>query len=268
MTTFAEGKLIPALEPWANPSVEVLAKALGVMFDPISDVLEGDENTPIWGKIYNPTTFPSKYNPQYLAQFVGVVIPPGTAFEDAIALIVEDVARRRGTPSLILAEAQRALAPDAQPARLVERTNANHEEDAYHFLIACRAQDVQGTVKTTGNVKATEAKITSLPSTVGIEAGDEVVALGLPSGTTVTTVGSGEVTVSAEATVTATDTSVVFVSKGGTQLIHNYVDNVKPGGVLWTLVTGGSYAELEEERATYKLTEEAYATYARLELEA
>jgi hypothetical protein len=265
--SFADTKLIPAIDPWLTPSAEVLAEALGVMFDPISEVLEGSGDLPIWGKILSPSRFPAQYNPQYLAQFAGVLIPPGTSFADAIALIVEDVARRRGTPTLILAEAQRALAAGAEPARLYERTNANHEEDAYHFLIGCRAQDIQGAITTTGNVKAAEAKITSLPSTVGLEVGDEVIALGLPSGTTVTTVGSGEVGVSAEATVTATGVKVVFVPLAGVQLVRNYVDNVKPGGVLWTLVTGGTYAELEEGFASYKAIEEAYASYARLELE-
>ncbi len=265
--SFAETKLIPAIEPWNNASVEVLAQALGLMFDPISEVLEGSGDLPIWGKVLSASRFPAQYNPQYLAQFAGVLIPPGTSFEDAISLIVEDVARRRGTPSLILAEAQRALAAGAEAAQLLERTNANHEEDAYHFLISCRAQDVQGAIKTTGNVKALEAKIKGLPSAVGIEVGDEVVALGLPSGTTVTVVGSGEVTVSAESTITATGVNVVFVPQAGTQLIQNYVNAVKPGGVLWTLVTGGTYAELEEGYATYKAIEEAYASYARLELE-
>lgn len=265
--SFADTKLIPALEPWSTASLEVLAEALATMFDPISEVLEGSGDLPIWGKVLSASRFPAQYNPQYLAQFAGVLIPPGTSFEDAIKLIVEDVARRRGTPSLILAEAQRALAAGASPAQLLERTNANHEEDAYHFLIACRAQDVQGALKLTGSVKATEAKIKALSSTVGIEAGDEVVALGLPSGTIVTVVGSGEVTVSAEATITASGVNVVFVPQAGTQLIRNYVDAVKPGGVLWTLVTGGTYAELEEGYASYKAIEEIYADYARLELE-
>lgn len=268
MPTFAEAKLIPAMDPWLTPSLEAFLQAAGVMFDPISEVLEGGtEGTPIWGKILDPTQFPEKYNPQYLAQFAGVVIPPGTPFAEAIALIVEDVARRRGTPTLILSEAQRALAPGAT-ARLIERTNVNHEEDAYHFLIACRAKDVQGALTTTGNVKATEAKVKSLPSIVGIEIGDQVVALGLPSGTTVTAVGSGEVTVSAEATVTATGTSVVFVPQAGLQLVRNGVDGVKSGGVLWTLVTGATWAQLEEEWATWAEVEAHYATWAQLELEA
>jgi hypothetical protein len=266
--SFAGTKLIPAMEPWVDPELDAYLRAVGVMFDPISEVLEGDENTPIWGKIYNPTTFPSKYNPQYLAQFAGVIIPPGTSFEDAIGLIVEDVARRRGTAPLIVAEARRALVEGAAPVKLIERTNANHEEDAYHFLIACRARDVQGAVKTTGNIKVSEAKVKGLSSTVGLEVGDEVIALGLPSGTTIIVVGSGEVTVSAEATVTAVGTSVVFVPQGGLQLIRNYVDNVKPGGVMWTLVTGGTWAQLEEEWATWKEIEEHYATWAQIELEA
>jgi hypothetical protein len=269
MTTFAEAKLIPAMEPWLTPSLEVFLRAAGVMFDPISEVLEGgDEGTPIWGKILDPNQFPAKYNPSYLAQFAGVAVPPGTSFADAIQLIVEDVARRRGTPGLILAEAQRALAEGAQSARLIERENANGQEDAYYFLIGCRAQDVQGSLVTAGNVKAAEAKIKSLPSTVGVEVGDLVVALGLPSGTTVTVVGSGEVTVSAESTVTAVGTKVVFVSPAGLQLVRNYVDGVKPGGVLWALVTGATYLELEETFSSYKAVEEAFTDYAHLELEA
>lgn len=268
MTTFAEEKLIPALEPWMTPGLEVLAKALGTMFDPISEVLEGDETTPIWGKLLSPAQFPEKYDPQWLAQFAGVLIPPGTAFADAIKLIVEDVARRRGTAGLILAEAQRGLAPGAQAARLYERRNPNGEEDAYYFLIGCRAQDVEGSIVTTGNVKAAEAKIKSLPSTVGIEVGDQVIALGLPSGTTVTAIGSGEVTVSANSTVTATGTKVLFVSPAGLQLVKNYVDGVKPGGVLWRLVTGATYAEYESSFASYKASEEAFSDYSHLELEA
>lgn len=264
---FATQKLEPALLPWLNPSLEVLAKAIGIMFDPLSEVLEGDDTTPIWGKILDPTQFPPKYNPQYLAQFAGVAIPPGTSFADAIQLILEDVARRRGTPALILAEAQRALMAGAQPARLYERLNANHEADAYHFLIACRAQDVQGSLKTTGNVKSGEAKVKSLPSTVGVEVGDSIVALGLPSGTTVTVVGSGEVTVSANATVTTVGTSVVFVHQSGLQLIRNYVNNVKPGGVLWTLVTGATYAELEDSFLSYEALTAHFASYAVAELE-
>jgi hypothetical protein len=264
---FADSKLIPALEPWNNASVEVLAKALGVMFDPISEVLEGSDGLPIWGKILSASQFPEKYNPSYLAQFAGVVIPPGTSFADAIALIIEDVARRRGTAALILAEAQRALAAGAQPARLYERTNPNGQEDAYWFLIGCRSQDVQGAITTTGSVKASEAKIKSLPSTVGVEVGDRVVALGLPAGTTVTVVGSGEVMVSAESTITASGVKVVFVPQSGVQLLTNYVDNVKPGGVLWSLVTGATYAEVEKAYATYKAAEEAFTNYAHLELE-
>jgi hypothetical protein len=266
--SFADNKLIPATEPWLTPSLEVLDKAIGTMFDPISEVLEGSDGLPIWGKILSASQFPEKYNPQWLAQFAGVLIPPGTSFEDAIKLIVEDVARRRGTPTLILAEAQRALAAGAQPARLHERTNANGQEDAYWFLIGCRAQDVQGALVTTGNVKTGEAKIKSLPSTVGVEVGDRVRALGLPSTAVVTVVGSGEVTVSADATVTATGVKVVFVPQSGVQLITNYIDNVKPGGVLWTLVAGATYEELEAGFATYKAVEEAFASYAYLELEA
>lgn len=265
--SFADTKLTPALEPWSTASLDVLAQALGQMFDPISEVLEGSGDLPIWGKVLSASRFPAQYNPQWLAQFAGVLIPPGTSFEDAIKLIVEDVARRRGTPSLILAEAQRALAVGAEPARLYERTNPNGQEDAYWFLIACRTQDIAGALVTTGNVKAGEAKIKSLPSTVGIEVGDRVRALGLPSSTTVTVVGSGEVTVSAEATITATGVQVIFVPQAGVQLITNYVDNVKPGGVLWSLVTGATYEEIEAGFATYKAVEEAFSSYAYLELE-
>ena len=82
--SFAETKLIPALEPWNNASVEVLAQALATMFDPISEVLEGSGDLPIWGKVLSASEFPSKYNPQYLAQFAGVLIPPGTSFAEAI----------------------------------------------------------------------------------------------------------------------------------------------------------------------------------------
>ena len=69
---FLENKLLPAFEPWVNEDFETYLEAIAAMF-PLADVIQGDDDTPTWGKVLNPSTFPKICNPQYLAQFAGVV---------------------------------------------------------------------------------------------------------------------------------------------------------------------------------------------------
>ncbi|WP_341913297.1 hypothetical protein [Ferrovibrio terrae] len=61
-----------------------------------------------------------------------------------------------------------------------------------------------------GDIASGSPTVSNLPSTAGLGAGLQVVGLGIPDGTTVSSVGSGSVTLSANATATLAGTALTF----------------------------------------------------------
>src|ERR1017187_4780042 len=228
MSKFAEDHLIPSLEPWLNPDLEIFANAVGTMFDPLSSIVEDSLLDPGWGSVLNPQTFPAAYDPNYLGQYVGVQAPPGLTNAEDLSLIAEEQGFSRGTSTSIILAATRGLKPGAPKATLLERKNFNREEDAYHFLVQVHAADIGGALSTTGNVAAGSDTIKVIPSTAGFQIGQQIVALGLAPGTTITEVKSTtEIKVSNKSAITKTGVTLVVSSATGSGIIVNNVNFVK-----------------------------------------
>ncbi len=132
-------RLSANLLPWLTSDLERYCEAIGVMFDPVLELVEEEGSdgeagyVPAWGKLLNPELCPAEALP-YLAQFVGVEIPAGTSESEARALLKGEAGLERGTLASIEGACARILGAGVSFA-IEERTNANGEEDAYHFLV-------------------------------------------------------------------------------------------------------------------------------------
>jgi hypothetical protein len=132
-------RLIAHLLPWMTDDLERYCEAIGVMFDPIVELVEEEGSdgetgyVPAWGRLLNPELCPEDAL-SYLAQFVGVTIPAGTSEAEARSLVKGEAGLERGTLASIEAACERTLGPGVSFV-IEERTNANGEEDPYHFLV-------------------------------------------------------------------------------------------------------------------------------------
>ena len=88
---------------------------------------------PPWGKLFDPDLCPARALP-YLAQYVGVEIPKEVTEEEARTLIKEENGTKRGTRQVVEVAVRKSLTGEKQ-FEIIERRNANNEEDPYHFLI-------------------------------------------------------------------------------------------------------------------------------------
>jgi hypothetical protein len=234
---FATGLLQPAVTPWLNSDLTIYTDAIGTMFDPLAYVVEDNPVDPGWGSILNPTTFPDGYNPQYLAQYVGVPLPADLSKAEDLSLIAQERGFSRGTPNSIVLAVTRGLKPEAQTPNLIERVNSTGEKDAYSFLVIIRAKDVPNSIVTTGNTTNGSQVITNIPSTAEMAVGEPIVGAGIPSYTTITSIDSAtQVHASANATATATGAEIIVINQSAYNEILNNVKAVKPAGLIWTLL--------------------------------
>lgn len=139
-------RLIDQLQPWMTPDLERYCYAIGVMFQPVFELVE-EEGTdgeygyvPPWGILFDPDLCPARYLP-YLGQFVGVEIPQGASEEEARALVKAESGRERGTLQAVESAIRRNLAPGAT-FQIVERRNLADEEDAYHFVVTIKGKGI------------------------------------------------------------------------------------------------------------------------------
>jgi hypothetical protein len=77
----------------------------------------------------------------YVAQFAGVDLPPGVDDPTARSLITSEAGTNRGTPSAIVAAAQRNLT-GAQHVINLERYRPDGVRDAYWFVLIVRPEEV------------------------------------------------------------------------------------------------------------------------------
>lgn len=147
-STFTEG-LLSSMAPWVaqSPDYAGYLTAFGAMFDPVYALVsdQGSPDDPAnytagWSTLLNVETCPTQYLP-WLGMFVGVYVAPGTADATARALISAKAGFGRGTPAAIVATAQQFLS-GTQSCVLQERTAADGSEDAYHFVLVVRPEQV------------------------------------------------------------------------------------------------------------------------------
>lgn len=77
----------------------------------------------------------------YLAQYVGVTIPPNTDDATARTLITAELGQHRGTPSAILCAARRFLT-GTQSVTNLERTRPDGSRSGYWFVLVVRSDEV------------------------------------------------------------------------------------------------------------------------------
>ncbi len=87
---------------------------------------------PAYGDLLEAETCPARDLP-YLAQYVGVVIPPGATEAEARSLVKAESGLERGTRQALEAAIKRVLG--SAPFTLQERTNAKGEVAAYAFSV-------------------------------------------------------------------------------------------------------------------------------------
>lgn len=106
--------LINALQPWMTDQLAWWIDAMGSMFDPVYSLVYdvGVDGTtgfvPGYGTLLDPRTCPVSDLP-YLAQFVGVQIPPGTDAPTARALVIAESGQARGTVPAVKAAIARSI---------------------------------------------------------------------------------------------------------------------------------------------------------------
>jgi hypothetical protein len=270
-----EDRLEPWLIAWPDSDLKVFLEAIAQMAEPLASIIEDG-----WNPILSPAEFPNsedftrpayprRFNPAYLAQFVGVTIPTQDDYASAVSLIQEEPGFKRATSEAISKAVARALKPGAGTPRIYSRQNANGEAKAYWFVVAVSAKDVEGSIVTTGNITSGSAKIKGIPNTTGMEAGDPVLALGFSPPPTIKEVNSStEITLTANATVTTEGAQVLVVDQAGIGMVENNILEAKPAGLRFVLLYSGTYAELEGLFTKYSSAESAYGSYALLELNA
>jgi P2-related tail formation protein len=139
-----------AMAPWlaydTNGSLEAYIDALGSMFEQVFSIVAdqgfpGDPNyVPGWSTLLDPNNCPTWALP-YLAQFVGVTVPPGTDDTTARSLIKAEAGLQRGTAAAIITAAQRNLI-GTQTVSLVERVAVNGSADPYFFQLTVRPEEL------------------------------------------------------------------------------------------------------------------------------
>jgi hypothetical protein len=146
------------LAPWMTPSLATFCQAIGVMFQPVRDLIYGEGVDgepgfiPGWGRLFDPDLCPSAYL-GYLAQFVGVSIPAGTGDAQARALIRQEAGIQRGTLAAIRAAVIRNLS-GTQSCFINERLRVDGTPDAYQMVVVVRPEEVVSLTALTAAVDA------------------------------------------------------------------------------------------------------------------
>jgi hypothetical protein len=107
---------------WAHAH---LCEAIGLMLEQVAEVFDPEGDVPPLAPILDPELCPEWALP-WLAQFVGVAIPPGTPPEDARTLITDVAGFRRGTPAAMRAAAS-ALLTDTKTVWFRERDTGAYQ---------------------------------------------------------------------------------------------------------------------------------------------
>jgi hypothetical protein len=107
---------------WAHAH---LCEAIGLMLEQVAEVFDPEGDVPPLAPILDPELCPDWALP-WLAQFVGVAIPPGTPPEDARTLITDVAGFRRGTPAAMRAAAS-ALLTDTKTVWFRERDTGAYQ---------------------------------------------------------------------------------------------------------------------------------------------
>lgn len=89
----------------------------------------------------------------YLAQYVGVTVPPDASDATARSLILAEQGMHRGTPAAITAAAQRWLS-GSQTIDLIERTRPDGTRSGYWFLLVVNPAQIISTPDLTASVNA------------------------------------------------------------------------------------------------------------------
>lgn len=158
-------RLYDALAPLAEEdgdngyALAIFCGALAAMFDQVADLSRDTDDSPGWGSLVDPdrTEFI-----EWLAQFVGVVIPGGVDDATARSWLRNTDGRNRGTPAAIEGAAKAFLVGD-KTVYLIERfgsayklqvtTWENDTPDPARVEAAVRAQKPAGLVLTYSAIK-------------------------------------------------------------------------------------------------------------------
>lgn len=169
-TTLVGVQLANALTPWLNDQLSWYLDAIGAEFQQTASLVQdtGTDNTvgfnsaingygvipyvPGYGQIFNPNTCPSAQL-GYLGQFVGVSIPQGQDAATALSLVKAESGLARGTPTAILAAANRNLTGGSQ-AQLIERVRPDGKADAYWFQLIVQTANCPNPAALTAAVNA------------------------------------------------------------------------------------------------------------------
>src|ERR1035441_4252069 len=107
-------RLTARLEPWSNADLEVLAEALGAMFDPLLSIAEesGSDGEagyiPAYGRLFEVKTA-NLAELRYLSNYLGVTIPEGATEAEARVLCEAESGLERGTLKAVEAAIKRVI---------------------------------------------------------------------------------------------------------------------------------------------------------------
>jgi Phage tail protein (Tail_P2_I) len=136
-------RLFDLLEPWQTADLAAYCQAIGVMFDPVDGLVsdhgnDGDPGyVPGWGQLFDVDTCPFEDLP-YLAQYVGVQIPKGSAEAQARALVRAESGMNRGTLASVQSAIERSISTPWTPSTAYSTgqlvTNATASGVTYYLV--------------------------------------------------------------------------------------------------------------------------------------
>lgn len=109
----------------------ILLGAIGTAFGELHDIVRDTDDGPGWSVLMDPDRCPAWALP-WLAQFAGVVLPPGLDEAEQRRRISNPAPYRRGT-KLAMIEAAQATLTGTRTVRVLERTGSS-----YHFTVVTR----------------------------------------------------------------------------------------------------------------------------------
>lgn len=251
--------LAEQMEPWLNDSrlpaehqgdLQLYLNAIGQMFDPLANIIEGTDVDPGWGAILNPQTFPTgTYNLGFLAQFLGVPLPSNASISQDLALITAETGLYVGSKDAILSAVQLNLLPGATSPTFTKGQMPNGSSNPWWFTITYRLTDVPGTVSTTGNVTSGSPVVTGIASTSGFQAGAPIAGVGIPGQTVIQSVNSSsQITMTNDASETATADPLAVGTLSALTSIKNSIAKVQQAGTLCGLVWTVGYTWAQQTR--------------------
>lgn len=114
-------RLYDGLEPWQTDSLAWYLDAVGVMFQPLADLIyptgyDGQAAyVPSWGSVFDVDTCPAADLP-YLGQFVGVSIPAGASETAARSYVRAEAGLQRGTLASLRSAVERSISTPWAPS--------------------------------------------------------------------------------------------------------------------------------------------------------